>query len=56
MSSSDGEEMDVENDDDEENEVELGLNDEVCIVFVQRPKGFGYLMHKYLILSSCFIE
>jgi len=29
LSSSDGEEMDVESDDDEENEVELGLNDEL---------------------------
>jgi hypothetical protein len=34
LSSSDGEEMNVESDDDEENEEELGLNDEVCVVVV----------------------
>jgi hypothetical protein len=51
LSSSDGEEMDVESD-EEENEEEFGLNDEVC-----HTKGlFGCLMHKYFILSSCFVE
>jgi hypothetical protein len=48
LSSSDGEDMNMDSD-DEEKEEEFGLNDEVCFVLccvVRRSKGFGYLMHK----------
>jgi hypothetical protein len=55
LSSSDGEEMDVGSD-DEENEEELVLNDEVCVGVVRRPEALSYLMHEVVILSSCFGE
>jgi hypothetical protein len=54
LSSSDGEEMGVESD-DEENEEDFELNDEVCLLccnlLYSVPRGFGHLMHKCL----CFL-
>jgi len=48
LSSSDGEEMGMESD-DEGNEEDIGLNDEVCVALLHAytPKLFGSLRHKF---------